>query len=189
MKQVAENKKTQQNLLWLDMEMSGLNPQQDTILEVATIVTNNNLEPIDQGFSVIINHPEKILKKMDEWNIKTHSGTGLYEKVLKSKISITEAEKMLLSYAKKHLQDKSSPLCGNTIWQDRMFLIKHMVKFNEFMHYRNIDVSTIKELAFKWYPDLAPFVKKGQHSAMADIKESLAELKYYRHQIFINSQN
>ena len=174
----------QNNLLWLDMEMTGLDPYIDTILEVAIIITDVNLNPLHDGFNIVVNHSAKILQTMDEWNQTNHSRTGLYQKVLDSRWTMTEAENQMLSYAKQYIDEKSSPLCGNTIWQDRMFLINYMPKFNGFMHYRNIDVSAFKEISYKWYPGLTPFKKKEKHSALQDVQESLDELKYYRQQIF-----
>ncbi|MBL0690738.1 MAG: oligoribonuclease [SAR324 cluster bacterium] len=170
-------------MVWIDMEMTGLEPQTDTILEVAIIITDIDLNPIDKGENIVIHHSEDTLKKMDEWNLTTHTHTGLYRYVLESNISIQSAEKSLLKYVKKHITEKTAPVCGNTVWQDRMFLANYMPKFNNYMHYRNIDVSTLKELSFKWYPNLPKFQKIERHSALQDIKESLSELKYYRDNI------
>ena len=172
------------NLVWLDLEMTGLNPHQDTILEIATIITDSDLKTLEEGPVYAIQQPQKVLGNMDEWNTSHHTSSGLIEKCLKSNITMRNAEELTLGFVKKYIAVKDSPLCGNSIGQDRRFLDKYMNTFNEFLHYRNIDVSTIKELSNRWFPKLPPFEKKNLHIAMEDIRESINELKYFREKLF-----
>lgn len=170
--------------LWLDMEMTGLDPYVNTILEVALIVTSQDLKPLDKGLNLIIHHPKEVLEAMDEWNQSTHGSTGLVHKVLNSNCTMQEAENTMLNYVMDFFGEKSTPVCGNSVWQDRLFLVRHMPRFNGYMHYRNIDVSTLKELSYRWYPKVQPYKKSNKHSALADILESIEELKYYRKNMF-----
>lgn len=171
------------NLVWIDLEMTGLDPDKDKILEIAVIITDKDLNVIDEGFDLVI-HEEKVEELMTDVVKELHSTNNLVEQVKNSKTTLEEAEEKALALVKKHCLEGETLLCGNTIWCDRRFIIKHMPKLNSFFHYRMIDVSTIKELAVRWYPNLAPFMKKESHRALDDIKESIEELKYFRKTIF-----
>lgn len=177
------DKKT--NLVWMDLEMSGLDPEENTILEIATLITDFNLEVVAEGPVIAIHQTDELLDSMDEWNTNCHKKTGLTERARQSGLQMKDAEIMSLDFVKKHIDHNASPLCGNTIWQDRRFLIKYMPELEGYFHYRNIDVSSVKEICTRWYPDLPMFKKEKVHSAMKDIRESIEELKYYRTKIFI----
>ena len=171
------------NLIWVDLEMTGLDPQNDRILEIATIVTDADLNLIEEGPVMAIHQSDEVLASMNEWCVKTHGETGLTERVRQSKISISEAEELTLAFIKKHVDAGTSPMCGNTIGQDRRFIYRYMPELHEFFHYRNIDVSTLKELARRWKPELLrQHKKKGAHLALEDIRESIDELRFYREQ-------
>jgi oligoribonuclease len=173
------------NLVWMDLEMSGLDPKHETILEIATVVTDNNLNILSNGPNLVIHQPKALLDNMDDWNKKHHGASGLTKKVRKSNVTLKEAEKLTLDFIKQYCKEKEAPLCGNSIAQDRRFLIKYMPKLEGWLHYRNIDVSTIKELTARWYPNkFTPPTKKGSHKALTDIKESIKELVYYRENFF-----
>ncbi len=173
-------------LIWLDMEMTGLSHVENVIIEVAVVVTDNELNIIDQTPSYAIFQPDSELSKMDRWNRSTHSKSGLIERVKASQHSLEEIENEILQLIKKYTKKGESPLCGNTIHQDRKFIAKYMPALENFLHYRNIDVSTIKELARRWYPDIfSAFKKQNKHQALDDIIESINELKYYRDKMFI----
>jgi oligoribonuclease len=173
------------NLVWLDMEMTGLDPETDVILEMATIITDRDLNDVAEGPCLVIRQPEAKLAAMDEWNTTHHTASGLLERVRKEGVSREEAEAVTLAFLERHVERGQAPLCGNTIWQDRRFLVRHMPTLERYLHYRMIDVSTIKELARRWHPDLLNgFTKQNQHLALADIRESIAELKYYRSHFF-----
>jgi oligoribonuclease len=177
----------QDNLLvWVDMEMSGLNPATDVVLEVAVLLTNKDLEIVAEGPQLIVHQPAELFAKMDAWNQEHHTKSGLWESVLASQVSLQEAEEAVLNFLKQHVGPRQSPLCGNSIAQDRMFLMNHMPRVNEYLHYRMIDVSTIKELVKRWYPGgpTAP-AKTNQHRALDDIRESINELRFYREQFFV----
>ncbi len=168
-------------LVWMDMEMSGLNPETDVILEIATVVTDAELNIIAKGPEIIIHQSEAVIKGMDEWNTSHHGSSGLSAAVLTSKVSVAEAEHTTLDFIKKHCKKNASPLCGNSIWQDRRFLRRYMQEADAYLHYRNVDVSTLKELFGRWYGEPAKFrAKKESHRAMDDILESIDELKFYR---------
>lgn len=174
------------NLIWIDLEMTGLEPDTDRILEIATIVTDGQLNQIAEGPVIAIHESEDVLSNMNEWCIKTHGQTGLTERVRQSTISLAEAERMTLDFLKDHIEPGISPMCGNSIGQDRRFLHRYMPELHDFFHYRNIDVSTLKELARRWKPAIMDgFNKNGTHLALEDIRESIEELRYYR-QFFIN---
>ncbi|WP_119393360.1 oligoribonuclease [Salinibius halmophilus] len=176
------NKET--NLIWLDMEMTGLEPERDHIIEVATLVTDEQLNVLAEGPVIAIHQPDSVLALMDDWNQKTHGESGLVERVKHSNVSLTQAEQQTLDFLKEWVAPGCSPLCGNSIGQDRRFIYRYMPQLANFLHYRSIDVSTIKELTRRWAPDvLKGFEKTGTHKAMDDIKESLAELKYYREHV------
>ncbi len=169
------------NLIWIDLEMTGLDPAQDTILEIATIVTDSDLNQLAEGPVIAVHHSDDVLANMNEWCIKTHGETGLTERVRKSTISLAEAEQQTLEFLKPYLDAGISPMCGNTIGQDRRFLDRYMPELHDFFHYRSVDVSTLKELARRWNPELLnQFTKKGTHLALEDIRESIEELRFYR---------
>jgi oligoribonuclease len=173
--------KNDQNLIWLDCEMTGLDPDTERLLEIAVIVTGPNLEPRIEGPVLVIHQSDALLDKMDSWNKGTHGKSGLIDKVKASTISEADAEAEILAFLKKYVPKATSPLCGNTISQDRRFLVKYMPKLDAFFHYRNIDVSTFKELAKRWKPDVYKAFKKQQkHTALADVHESIDELVHYR---------
>ena len=180
--------KHENNLVWLDMEMTGLSVIDNVIIEVAVVITDSNLNILDESPSHVIHQAEAELKKMDKWNTSTHTKSGLIEKVQKSKYTITQVEEELLTLIKKYIYKNKSPLCGNTVHQDRKFMAKYMPTFEEFIHYRNLDVSTIKELAKRWYPDIYNnFTKHNKHEALADIHESINELIFYRENMLIKT--
>ena len=168
-------------LVWIDLEMTGLKPDADVIIEMATIVTDVNLVIVSEGPVIAVHQSDAILDGMDEWNKRTHGASGLIERVRSSKYTMPSAELRTLEFLKALVEPNSSPMCGNSICQDRRFLARHMPTLEKFFHYRNLDVSTLKELARRWAPDLlGGFVKQGEHKALADIQESIRELAYYR---------
>ncbi len=169
------------NLIWIDLEMTGLEPQQDQIIEIATVVTDANLNILAQGPVIAIHQSPEIMNSMDEWNTSHHSDSGLTRRVRESKSSVFDAEQETLKFLRGYVIPGNSPMCGNSICQDRRFMARLMPELEAFFHYRNLDVSTLKELARLWKPDLASgFVKKGAHLALDDILESIEELNYYR---------
>ncbi len=172
------------NLVWIDLEMTGLNPDTDTILEIATLITDGNLELIAEGPCIAIHHPRKVLDAMDAWCTEHHGASGLTARVLASAISVAEAEQQTLDFIRHFVPERTSPLCGNSIHQDRRFLVRYMPQLEGYLHYRNIDVSTVKELVRRWYPDVSPPAKKGAHLALDDIRESIDELHFYRQHVF-----
>ena len=172
-------------LVWIDLEMTGLDPGRDVIIEIATIVTDNRLAVVAEGPNIAIAQPPERLGGMDEWNRAHHGASGLLERVRASRLTERDAEAATLEFLARHVEKDASPLCGNTIWQDRRFLARYMPRLEGYLHYRNIDVSSIKELAGRWRPELlAGFSKKNEHTALADIRESIAELAYYREHFF-----
>ena len=169
------------NLVWMDLEMTGLDPEKERIIEMATIITDSELNILAEGPVLAVHQPDSLLEAMDDWNQKHHSASGLLERVRASRISEREAEATTLAFLEQHLAKKQAPLCGNTIWQDRRFLSRYMPEVEGYLHYRMIDVSSIKELIHRWRPDLVGgFSKKNEHTALADINESIEELRYYR---------
>lgn len=169
------------NLIWIDMEMSGLIPDSDRILEVALVVTDSQLKVVAEAPVLAVHQSDSILDNMDKWNKSTHAKSGLIDKVKASKLNEDEVEKDMISFLQKYVPPNISPMCGNTICQDRRFLARTMPKLEAYFHYRNLDVSTLKELVKRWKPDiLAGLTKQGKHEALADIYDSIAELKYYR---------
>ena len=173
--------KNDQNLIWLDCEMTGLDPENERVIEIAVVITGPNLEPRIEGPVLVIHQSDELLDKMDKWNKGTHGKSGLIDKVKASTISEADAEVEILAFLKKYVPKATSPLCGNTISQDRRFLVKYMPKLDAFFHYRNIDVSTFKELAKRWRPEVYKAFKKQQkHTALADVHESIDELVHYR---------
>ena len=168
-------------LVWLDMEMSGLDPEIERVLEVAVVVTEPDLTVVAEGPVIVIHQSDDILNAMDEWNTTTHGRTGLTERVRASTTTEAEAEQQLIEFLSQYVNKGASPLCGNTVSHDRRFMFKYMPEFERFFHYRNLDVSTLKELSRRWNPEVyRGVVKKGRHEALADIYESIDELKHYR---------
>ena len=173
------------NLIWIDLEMTGLDPLVERIIEIATVVTDGDLNVLAEGPSLVIHQDDILLDGMDEWNTKQHGGSGLTERVRNSQISEAQAMAQTIDFLREWVPAGQSPMCGNTIGQDRRFLVRYMPELAEFFHYRNLDVSTIKELARRWKPELLNgFAKKGSHLAMDDVYDSIAELAYYR-EVFI----
>ncbi len=172
-------------LIWMDLEMTGLQSETDRILEIATVITDTELKVVEQGPELVIFQNDEILDNMNDWCKEHHSKSGLVDKIKASKINEIEAEQKTLEFIKKHVEPESAPLCGNSIHQDRNFLSRYMPQLHEYMHYRNIDVSSIKELTFRWFPNLPKFKKAGKHTALEDILESIDELRYYREKIFV----
>ena len=169
------------NLVWVDMEMTGLDPDVEKIIEVAVIVTDSELNILGEGPVFAIHQPDEVLDRMDAWNKGTHGRSGLIDRVKASTVSESDAETVLLEFLKKYVPTGKSPMCGNTICQDRRFMVRGMPKLEAFFHYRNLDVSTLKELCKRWKPEVASGFKKHQkHTALADIIESIEELRYYR---------
>jgi len=169
------------NLIWIDLEMTGLDPLVERIIEIATVVTDGDLNVLAEGPSLVIHQDDTLLDAMDEWNTKQHGGSGLTERVRNSQVSEQQAMSATIDFLRDWVPAGQSPMCGNTIGQDRRFLVKYMPELAEFFHYRNLDVSTIKELARRWKPELLEgFTKKGSHLAMDDVHDSIAELAYYR---------
>lgn len=168
-------------LVWLDMEMTGLDPEKERIIEVAVVVTEPDLTIVAEGPVIVVHQSDSLLVAMDNWNTTTHGRSGLTDKVRASTITEAQAEDELIAFLAKHVGAGRSPLCGNSIGQDRRFMVRYMPRLEEFFHYRNLDVSTLKELAKRWRPDVYKgFDKKSRHEALADIYESIAELAYYR---------
>ena len=175
----------QHSLIWIDLEMTGLDPETDVIIEIATVITTADLDVVAEGPSIAVHQPDEVLAAMDEWNTKHHGQSGLTQRVKDSDISNAEACRQTLNFLKEHLEPGVSPMCGNTIGQDRRFLVKYMPELEAYFHYRNLDVSTIKELARRWNPSvLDGFSKKGDHLALNDVYESIAELRHYREHFF-----
>ena len=173
------NKKT--NLIWIDLEMTGLIPESDVIIEIATVVTDANLNVIEEGPSLAIHQNSDLLDGMDDWNTNQHNQSGLVQRVIESKVSTAEAESQTLDFLIKYVDQGASPMCGNSICQDRRFLYNYMPKLEKFFHYRHIDVSTLKELAARWKPSIiSSTYKKSRHLALSDVYDSIDELKYYR---------
>jgi len=173
------------NLVWMDLEMTGLDPERHVIIEMATIVTDGDLNVVAEGPVLALRQPEAKLAEMDEWNQSHHSESGLLERTRKHGVDPEEAEAVTLAFLEKHTERGQSPLCGNTIWQDRRFLVRYMPTLESHLHYRMVDVSTVKELARRWRPDLiAGFTKRNEHLALSDVRESIAELRYYRERFF-----
>ena len=170
-----------ENLIWIDLEMTGLDPMEDRIIEIATLVTDKNLNVLEEGPSLAINQSDEMLKGMDEWCTTQHGRSGLTDRVKNSSISEATAEAVTIAFLDKYVPQGRSPMCGNSICQDRRFLARWMPELEEFFHYRNLDVSSLKELVIRWAPELCEgFSKESSHLAMNDIKDSIAELKYYR---------
>jgi len=173
--------KSDQNLIWLDCEMSGLDPEKERLLEIAVVITGPNLTPRVEGPVLVIHQSDAVLNGMDAWNKGTHGKSGLIDKVKSSTIDEEQAQAELLAFIGKYVPRNGSPMCGNSIGQDRRFLVKYMPKLEAYFHYRNLDVSTLKELAKRWKPEVYDSFKKHQkHTALADVHESIDELEHYR---------
>jgi len=173
------------NLIWIDLEMTGLSPETDVIIEIATVVTDAQLNVLAEGPVFAVHQSAAVMGAMDEWCTRTHGQSGLTDRVLASTIDTAQAERLTLEFLAQHVDARSSPICGNSICQDRRFLARYMPQLEAFFHYRNLDVSTIKELARRWQPDaLRGFTKRATHLALDDIYESIDELKHYRKTFF-----
>jgi len=171
-------------LIWIDMEMSGLDPEIERVLEIAIVITDAQLNTVAEAPVLVIHQPDSLLDAMDNWNKSTHRKSGLIDRVKASSLTEAQAEEQMTAFLAQHVPKGVSPICGNSVHQDRRFLVKYLPKLDEYFHYRLIDVSTLKELARRWKPEvLNGMVKHGKHEALADIHESIAELKYYREQI------
>jgi oligoribonuclease len=175
----------EEHLVWIDLEMSGLDPEKHVIIEIGSIITDNCLKIIEKGPDIAINYSDSALSSMDEWSLKHHQSSGLLDRVKMSSCDSQRAEQETLEFISRYSKKGQSPLCGNSVWQDRRFLAKQMPLLEEFLHYRNIDVSSVKELVKRWYPTLPRFEKQKTHLAMDDIEESIQELVYYRKNVFI----
>ncbi len=177
--------KDRSNMIWIDLEMTGLDTQRDYIIEIASIVTDKNLNILEEGPNLVIKQPDEVLNAMDEWNTDHHNRSGLVQKVKESNITESIAEKQTIEFLSKYVPKGIAPLCGNTICQDRRFLARCMPDLEAFCHYRSIDVSSIRELGKRWYfEDVDNFQKSSNHRALDDIRDSINELKYYRKKIF-----
>lgn len=176
-----------ERLVWIDLEMSGLDPAKHVILEIAAVVTDNNLEIVAEGPNMAVYCPQERLMSMEPWSRDHHQASGLLDRVKTSSFDCLRAEKKTLDFLGAHCQQGSSPLCGNSVWQDRRFLAQYMPSLNGFLHYRNIDVSSVKELARRWFPSVPAYKKQKAHLALMDIKESIAELQYYRRRVFVSN--
>lgn len=171
----------QNNLVWVDMEMTGLNPDTDRIIEVAVVITDSQLNVLAEGPVLVVHQEDAVLDAMDAWNKGTHGKSGLIDKVKASTLDEAAVEAQLLEFLAEYVPARTSPMCGNSICQDRRFMARGMPRLEDYFHYRNLDVSTLKELCKRWKPEIAKgFVKHGKHTALADIQESIEELKYYR---------
>ncbi len=178
---MPRNNNRNHNLVWIDLEMTGLSPRDDRILEIATVITDPHLDLIEEGPVLAIRQSLVRLAQMDAWNTRTHTESGLVNRVRESEMDEAEAERLTLAFIAKHVPSNHSPLCGNSICQDRRFLARYMPRLESYLHYRNLDVSSIKELLVRWRPDLLDgFRKNNTHRALDDIRESIAELKFYR---------
>ena len=176
--------KSADNLIWIDLEMTGLDTDHDLIIEIATIVTDSELKILAEGPLLALHQPEAVLSQMDEWNTRQHGQSGLLERVRASRYDAPEAERLTLAFLEKFVAAGQSPMCGNSICQDRRFLHRLMPRLERYFHYRNLDVSTVKELSRRWAPELPAFDKQSAHLALADIRDSINELRYYRKHIF-----
>lgn len=173
------------NLIWIDLEMTGLEPLTDRVIEIATIVTDSQLNVLAEGPVIAIHQNDAVLDAMDEWNTRQHGGSGLTQRVRESRVDEAQAAAQTIAFLSQYVPPRGSPMCGNSICQDRRFLAQWLPELEAFFHYRNLDVSTLKELARRWRPEImAGFKKSGSHLAMDDIRESIAELQYYRAQLF-----
>lgn len=174
------------NLIWVDMEMTGLNPDTDRIIEVALVITDSQLNTVAEGPVLVVHQSNEVLDGMDKWNKSTHAKSGLIDKVKASRFTETEVEAQMIEFLKLYLPSGVSPMCGNSICQDRRFMVRSMPQLEIYFHYRNLDVSTFKELAKRWKPEIAKgLTKESKHEALADIYDSINELKYYRQHFIV----
>jgi oligoribonuclease len=174
------------NLVWIDLEMTGLDPDTDRILEIATVVTDKDLNILAEGPVLAVHQADSCLEKMDEWCTKQHTSSGLVDRVKASPITVLKAQELTLEFLQEYVPAGKSPICGNSICQDRRFLYRYMPQLEKFFHYRNFDVSVLKIIAKRWYPDIAKgFRKKTKHQALSDIYDSIEELKYYREHLLV----
>ncbi len=176
------------NLVWIDLEMTGLDPRTCVIVEIATLITDAQLNLVAEGPSLVIHQPPEQLAKMSELVVKMHTRSGLLERIPSSELSLEQAEAQTLAFVREHCAPLTAPLCGNSIWKDRQFLERYMPELSDFVHYRNVDVSTIKELCKRWYPSLRRPKKSESHRALDDIRESINELRWYRTNLFHQPQ-
>lgn len=173
------------HLIWIDLEMTGLDTLNDTIIEIATIVTDSELNILAEGPVFAIHTPDIVLNSMDDWNTRQHGQSGLIDRIRRSNVTMAQAESETIAFLSKYVESGRSPMCGNSICQDRRFLARQMPMLERFFHYRNLDVSTVKELAYRWRPDiLSSFEKKGSHLALDDIRDSIRELRHYKEHFF-----
>jgi len=176
------------NLIWIDLEMTGLNPEKDHIIEIATVVTDSRLNIVAEGPVLAIHQPDELLGKMDSWNTKQHNSSGLVKRIRESRVTEAEAEKATLDFLRQYVPQGKSPMCGNSVYQDRRFLFRYMPELEKYFHYRLLDVSTLKELALRWAPRIYSGLQKdSKHLALDDIRDSIEELKYYRQHLFNNN--
>ncbi len=169
------------HLIWIDMEMSGLNPETDRVLEIAIVITDGQLNTVAEAPVLVVHQDDDVLARMDDWNKSTHAKSGLIDRVKASTLTDAQAEDRMLAFVSEHVPPRISPMCGNSVHQDRRFLARYMPRFEAYFLYRNLDVSTLKELVRRWKPELmAGLVKQGKHEALADVQESIDELRYYR---------
>lgn len=171
-------------MVWIDLEMTGLDIETCTIIEIATVITDSELNIIAQGPNLAIHTSDENLEAMDEWNTSHHTRSGLVERVKASEIDLAEAERLTIEFLHEYIDENTAPLCGNSVWNDKRFLEKEMPAITDYLHYRMIDVSTVKELARRWYSDIPRYNKKGNHLALDDILESIEELRHYRQRMF-----
>ena len=176
--------KSDQNLVWIDLEMTGLDPEKEKIIEIATIITDSNLTIVAEGPNLVINQPKELMDNMDEWNTKQHGNSGLIKSVMESSITEQAAEIETLEFISKYVGNKKSPMCGNTVSHDRRFLSKYMPELENYFHYRHIDVSSVKELIVRWMNQAQSYQKNSNHRALDDIKDSINELKHYKKLLF-----
>lgn len=173
-----------QPLIWIDCEMTGLDTRIDHIIEIATLVTDSELNIVAEGPEIAIHRPKEMLDAMNDWNTKHHTQSGLVDRVLASDIDVAKADQLTRDFIAQYAQEHAAPLCGNSVWQDRRFIDMEMPLTSRYLHYRNVDVSSFKEMVRRWYPNLEPYKKANHHRALDDIRESIEELKYYRAHIF-----
>ena len=180
------NNQSANNLIWIDLEMTGLDTDNDYIIEVATIVTDSKLNILSEGPVIAVHQAKEKLDAMDEWNARQHKQSGLVQRVLESPYTVADAEDTTLEFLRKFVPERCSPMCGNSICQDRRFLHRLMPRLEQYFHYRNLDVSSVKEIITRWYPEKPIFEKHSKHLAMQDIRDSIEELRFYREHFFIS---